>query len=256
MASAKILVNSESGVGKTSLLRTLDPTKTLVISRDSKAFSLPMPHMLVEEYYDMNLFLYGGEITQEGEVVVVEGVTNKMEAFNDKMGHYPETVVFDTVSQLTMDVINKSLKTPNVYGSQGAEVNKELGVFVDFLHEYLELNDINIILLNHVMKDKSDEATEYVSFGGGKFASKGGFFSIVDESITLAQEGNYIVAHTKGSLKQARSKLDIPAKMYVESTGDPIKSKKLKEDEVYYTLNGHLQMVVEANSRVTDEFRL
>ena len=254
--AAKILVNGEAATGKTTLLADLDATKTLVISRDSKAFSLPIPHMLVEEYYDMNIFLYGGEVQQDGEAITVEGVTDKMEAFNTSLGHYPETVVFDTVSQLTMDVINKALKTPNVYGSQGAEINKELGTFVDFLHEYLELNDINIILLNHVIKDKSDEATEYVAFGQGKFKDKGGFFSIVDESVTIAQEGNYLVVYTKGMLKQARSKLDIPAKMYIESLGDPIKSKKLKEDEVYYSLNDHLQMIIEANSKVTKEFRL
>ena len=254
--SAKLLVNGEAATGKTTLLSSLNPTKTLVISRDSKVFSLPIPHMLVEEFYGMELFLFGGEIQQDGETVVLEGVTDKMEAFEASLGHYPETVVFDTVSQLTMDVINKALKTPNVYGSQGAEINKELGIFVDFLHEYLELNGINIILLNHVIKDKSDEATEYIAFGQGKFKEKGGFFSIVDESVTIAQEGSYLVAYTKGALKQARSKLDIPAKMYIESLGDPIKTKKLKEGESYYNLNDHLQMIIEANNKVTKEFRL
>ncbi len=254
--SAKILLNGEAATGKTTLLRSLDPTKTLVISRDSKVFGLPIPHMLVEEFYNMSMFLFGGEITQDEELVQVEGVVDKMEAFNTSIGSYPETIVFDTVSQLTMDVINKALKTPNVYGSQGAEINKELGIFVDFLHEYLELNGINIILLNHVIKDKSDEATEYIAFGQGKFKEKGGFFSIVDESVTIAQEGNYLVAYTKGALKQARSKLDIPAKMYIESLGEPIKSKKLKADEVYYNLSDHLNMIIEANNKVTKEFRL
>jgi len=254
--AAKLLVNGEAATGKTTLLQSLDANKTLVVSRDSKTFSLPIPHMLVEEFYDMNTLLFGGEINQEGDIIVVEGVMDKMEAFNTSLGHYPETIVFDTVSQITMDVINKALKTPNVYGSQGAEINRELGILVDFLHEYLELNGINIILLNHVIKDKSDEATEYIAFGQGKFKEKGGFFSIVDESVTIAQEGNYLVAYTKGALKQARSKLDIPAKMYIESLGDPIKVKKLKDDEVYYNLNDHLQMIIKANSAVTTEFRL
>ena len=89
-----------------------------------------------------------------------------------------------------------------------------------------------------------------------KFKEKGGFFSIVDESITIAQEGNYLVAYTKGALKQARSKLDIPAKMYIESLGDPIKSKKLKEDESYYSLGEHLQMIIDTNSTLSKEFRL
>ena len=250
--SAKILVNSESGVGKTTLLRSLDPTTTLVISRDNKTFSLPLPHMLVTEYYDMNTFLYGADVDGNH----IDGVVDKIEAFNKKLGIYPETVVFDTVSQLTMDVINRSLDTPNVYGSQGAEVNKELGIFVDYLHEYLELNDVNIILLNHVMKDKSEESIEYVSFGGGKFASKGGFFSIVDESILLMQESSYLVVYTRGSNKQARSRLDLPTKLYVESIGEPIKNKKLKEGEEYYDLNTHLQTVINNNNAVADEFRL
>ena len=255
--SAKILVNGEAAVGKTTLLSTLDPKTTLVISRDSKVFGLPIPHMMVTEYYNMDTFLYGATIVDDDEnEIYVEGVTDKMEAFNDKIGNYPETIVFDTVSQLTMDVINKALKTPNVYGSQGAEINKELGTFVDFLHEYLELNDINIILLNHVIKDKSDEATEYIAFGQGKFKDKGGFFSIVDESVTVAQEGNYLVVYTKGALKQARSRLDIPSKMYIESLGDPVKSRKLKEGEEYYTLKNHLDAVIESNGEITEEFKL
>lgn len=89
-----------------------------------------------------------------------------------------------------------------------------------------------------------------------KFKEKGGFFSIVDESVTIAQEGNYLVVHTKGALKQARSRLDIPAKMYIESLGDPIKSKKLKEGEEYYTLRNHLEAIIEANSNITEEFKL
>jgi hypothetical protein len=255
--AAKLLVNGEAATGKTTLLASLDPETTLVISRDNKTFGLPIPHQLVTEYVSMDSFLYGADVVDEdNKEVHIDGVVDKIEAFNTAYGHYPETVVFDTVSQLTMDVINKALQTPNVYGSQGAEINKELGKFVDFLHEYLELGDINIVLLNHVVKDKSEDATEYVAFGQGKFKDKGGFFSIVDESVTVAQEGNYLVVYTKGALKQARSRLDIPAKMYIESLGDPIKNKKLKEGERYYNLQEHLQMIIDANKKVETRFQL
>jgi hypothetical protein len=258
MASAKILVNGESGSGKTTLLHDLDPKTTLVISRDSKGFSLKLPHALITDWYGMSSFLYGEEIEVEGEVTYNKGVLDYIEAFKDKVGDYPETIVFDTVSQITMDVINEAVKTPNVYGSQGAEINKELGMFTDFLHNELELNDINIIMLNHVVKDNSDDTSvEYQMFGQGQFKNKGGFYSIVDESITLIPEGSYLTVRTSGKKYQARTTVEkFPQKMYVAANGNAYKDKKLKDDEQYYSLKEHLDILVSNHNEVEEEFRL
>ena len=249
----KLVVNGVAGAGKTDLLRTLGK-ETLVVSRDSKAFSLPLPHMLVDVFYDMTTLCYGGDKTVDGEKAHINGVVDVMENYATKFGEYPTNVAFDTVSQLFMDVIDNASQRPNVYGSQGAEVTKEMAIFTKFLHE-LELNGINIILFNHVIEEKADgkKTGAYTSFGSGKFLEKGGFYSVVNEAVTLYEEGTHRKVHISGKDKLARTLLeDIPDTMYVENSRYPDKSKKLKEGEEYYSLAWHMNKLLEAQQSVEE----
>ena len=173
--AVKLLISGLAGSGKTELLRTLGK-ETFVVSRDAKNFSLPLPHMLVDTYYDMDTFLYGSKQQDEdGNETYVPGVVDKLEAYAEKFGSYPETVVIDSVSQIFMDVIDVASQTPNVYGSQGAEVTKELAKLTQFIHEGLELHGMNVILINHVIEEKVEGKVTgcYIPFGSGKFLQKG-----------------------------------------------------------------------------------
>lgn len=257
MSSIKILVNGIAGVGKTSLVESFG-NETFVISRDAKNFMFPIPHMLVDKWYDMATFLYGKTIkTPEGDVKI-EGVQDKLGKYFQAMGKKPENVVIDSVSQIWMDVIEKASLTPNVYGSQGAEVTKEMGLFVKFVHEFLELNDINVILLNHIIEEKVDGAFTgtYLPFGTGKFKDKGGFYSTVNESVTIALEGDTRFVYTNSVPKMARTTLkDIPQKMYVKNIVDETKSKKLKDGEEFFSLKEHIDKLKAKTGNVA-EFRL
>jgi hypothetical protein len=244
MPGIKLLVNGVAGAGKTDLLRTLDPKTTFVVSRDAKAFPLRLPHMMVETYYDASTLCYGSDKTVDGEKIHIEGITDKMEAFNTRFGFYPSTIVIDSVSQIFMDIIDKASQKPNVYGSQGAEINKEIAILTSFVHEYLEMNGIDVILLNHVVEEKADGKPTGVleAFGSGKFLQKGGFYSTVNESITVYISGTHRMVHTREKDKCARTMLpDLPDKMYVENTVYPDKSKALKEDEIYFSLASHME---------------
>lgn len=256
--SFKLLVNGIAGSGKTQLLRTLNPETTFVVSRDAKNFPLELPHMLVDNYYDMSTLLYGGKVKDEyGDDVIIEGVVDKLNAFTEHFGQPPEVVVIDSVSQIFMDVIEVASLTPNVYGSQGAEVTKEMGLLTKFLHEELEQNGISTIFLNHVIEEKADgkKTGNYISFGSGKFLEKGGFYSITNEAITLVVEGGHRTIYTRGNDKLARTFVqDIPTKMYVENYEAPEKSKKLKEDESYFTLADHIAKII-ASQKSVDKFR-
>lgn len=256
--STKLLINGIAGAGKTDLLRTLGK-ETFVVSRDAKKFTLPIPHMLVDTYYDMNTLLYGANLKDEnGEPFRVDGIYDKIAAYVEKMGEPPKNVVIDSVSQIWMDVIDTASLKPNVYGSQGAEVTKEIGLFVKFVHEVLELNGINVILINHVIEEKEDGKVTgaYVPFGSGKFKDKGAFYSTVNEAITIIPDGANRSVYTRGPSKQARTFLtDIPDKMPVENTVHPEKSKKLKPDESYFSLKAHIDKLLETQEAVED-FRL
>lgn len=239
----KLLINGEAGVGKTSLLSSLEKD-TFVVSRDAKKFGLKLPHVLIDQWTSMTDF--------------VNIIVDKMEAYNEKFKVYPSNVVIDSVSQVFMDVIDKASQTPNVYGSQGAEVTKEMAILTKFIHEDLELNDINVILLNHVIeeKDEGKSTGTYVSFGSGKFLAKGGFYSTTNESITIVTSGEHRKVITRGKDKQARTTLtNIPEYMWVENTLNPSKSKKLKEGEDYFTLKGYLDLLLN-DQHNTEEWSL
>lgn len=257
MAAIKILVNGVAGAGKTSSLEGFG-NETLVISRDAKLFNLRIPHMIVDKYYDMTTMLYGGKVVENGVEIEVAGVANKVREYTDKMGKVPKNVAIDSVSQIWMDVIDKASLSPNKYGSQGAEVTKEMGIFVKFIHEYLELNGVNIILLNHVIEEKSEGVPTgvLVPFGQGKFKEKGGFFSTVNEAVTIEVSGGHRLVHTNNLNKMARTTLtDVPVKMWMRNTVDDLKSKKLKEGEKYFNLKEYMEMLIE-NQAAVDEFRL
>ena len=257
MAAIKLLVNAEAGVGKTSLLSSFG-NETFVVSRDAKEFQLPIPHMMVDKWVDMNTFLYGGDVKTANGTEHIHGVAEKIAVYAEKLGQPPKNVVFDSVSQIWMDVIEKASLTPNVYGSQGAEITKEIGLFVKFMHEYLELNGVNIIMLNHIIKEKKDgEFTgTYIPFGTGKFKDKGGYFSTVSESITIVPSGQNRVVYFNDLNKMARTTLpDMPEKMWLTNIINPAKSKKLAEDESYFSLKEHLDKLLAVSSKAA-EFRL
>jgi len=243
--SIKLVVNGIAGAGKTTLLSSLGE-ETFVVSRDAKDFGFPLPHMLVDTYYDMNTLLYGNEKEE------IDGIMQKIEKYNDHFGKYPENVVIDSVSQITMDVIDVASQTPNVYGSQGAEITRELAIFTKFIHEVLELNGMNVILMNHVTEEKVDGKTTgvYLPFGQGQFKNKGGFYATTNEAITIVPEGSNRAVYIRGTDKQARTTdSSLPDKMWLQNIVDPSKSKKLKEGESYFSLKDHMDHLL---SKQTD----
>lgn len=249
--AAKILINGVSGTGKTSLLRSLK--KAFVISRDGKEFSLKIPHMTVKKFYDMSTTLYGGTVKEDNETIVVEGVFDKLEKYNEKFGEYPETVVIDSVSKFMIDIIdyaNANFKNFDVHSC----INAQIGILTEFVQEKLVANGVNVILINHVMEN---DKKGYIPIGQGKFKDKGGFFSEVDHSIFIEEEGQHYVVIHRGADYQARTMLDdIPDKQYVENFKKPEKSKKLAEGEVYYVLQEHIDKINAIGSNIADEWEI
>jgi len=230
--SYKLVINGVAGAGKTSLLATLGE-ETFVVSRDSKEFSLELPHVLVDTYTDM--------------ATLINLIVEKIESYEVRFGAYPTNVVIDSVSQITMDVIDKASQTPNVYGSQGAEITKEMAMLTKFIHEDLELNGMNVILLNHVIPEIHEgKATgAYTQFGQGKFLAKGAFYSTVNEAVTIVSEGLHRAVYTRGLPKQARTlSTEVPDKYWVENIVHKDKSKKLKEGEEYFSLKNYTDHLI------------
>jgi hypothetical protein len=129
----------------------------------------------VDTYHNMSIFINGGTVKDGDEDVVIEGITDKLEKYNEKFGKYPTNVVLDSVSQITLDVLDVASQTPDSWGSQGKEATKELAMFTQFIHEYLELNGMNVIMMSHVTEEKVEGKSTgtYIPFGQGMFVKKG-----------------------------------------------------------------------------------
>lgn len=240
--SAKILINGKAGVGKSTLIKDLP--NTFVVSRDGKAFPFKMPNMTIPTYYDMATVIHGGTIKDaDGDEVVIEGVMDVLEKYNEKFGTYPETVVIDSVSKLIQDAIdyaNLHYEGFDVHST----INKEVAILTAFIQEELVANGVNVVLVNHVMEN---DKKGLIPIGQGKFKDKGGFYSEVDHSVLVTDSMKII---HRGASNQARTLLDeLPDFQYLANVVNPEKSKKLKEGESYYSLQEHIEQI---NSHVDD----
>lgn len=166
--AAKILINGLSGSGKSSLIEPLK--KTFVVSRDGKAFPFKMPHMLVKTFHDMGTLIHGGTVG-DGHV---EGIFDKVEAYNAKFGEYPETVVIDSVSKIMQDVIDMSNLKFSGFDTH-SNIAREIALLTSFIQEDLVANGVNVVLINHVM---DNDKKGLVPVGQGKFKDKGELISL------------------------------------------------------------------------------
>ena len=208
--ATKLLINGEAGTGKSTLLKDLKDA--FVISRDGKDFPFRIPHTTFRYFDGMTKMIEGYDEVQEVtdakgktsmQTVHVDGIIDKLEKYKEKNGKYPTTIVIDSVSKLTNDIIEKGstdFKNFDIHNY----VKSDLGLLNKFIHEYLELKCDNMILINHIYK-KEDE---YVTTGQGNFKDKGGFYSEVSNSITLinkSEKSREVI--TRGKRYQARTTL-------------------------------------------------
>ena len=150
--SVKLLISGESNSGKTTLTKSLDPKTTLVVSHDGKNFPYAIPHV------NVNSFGTTGELTAI--------ITEKVNAFKEKIGHYPSTVVIDSVSKVfdtLLDSMNNKHSGFKIY----SELNKEVHEFTSFIQDTLIGSDMNVVLISHALYDA--DTANYNLVGKGEY---------------------------------------------------------------------------------------
>jgi len=196
--SVKLLISAEANSGKTTITKDLE--NSLVISHDGKRYPFPVPHVMIPTFDSIS--------------ELVTTVVEKIEAFKDKFGEYPETMVFDSVSKI-FDTIhancNEKFKGFVIY----SELDKEIVAFTSFIENSLIASGMNVVLISHALYDT--ETAKYNLVGKGSFAKRGGFLAEVDEAIFLEVKSNKRIAHFKSTKLPARSlQEDIAASMPVD----------------------------------------
>jgi len=77
------------------------------------------------------------------------------------------------------------------------------------------------------------------------------FYATTNESITLRVKGDHREVLLRGPDKQARTTCkDLPDSMWLKNINNEEKSKRLKEGEVYFTLQNHIDHLMSKQSNV------
>ena len=189
---AKLLITGLANSGKTSLLKPLK--NVLVFSRDGKPFSLELPHVNVPDY---------GKIDE-----LLDLIQEKLDTYKAKMGEYPDTLVFDSVSRIFTDIetnCQNKFKGYDVWSNVNMEVNK----FVAATNELMEAG-FNIVLIAHAVFDV--DAKKFIETCKGSFSKTGGFLSTVDYAVNIDIVGNKRIVTHKGMHLSRTLLEDMPEK--------------------------------------------
>ena len=218
MSNVKLLVSSLPAIGKTTLLKDLEDV--LVIARDGKKYPFPQPHVNVPDF------------TSVDELISL--VVEKVEAYEEKVGSPPSTIVFDSISKILLDIEGYILE--QVKSFPYGKVNTEIKRLVDFIERDVAEN-FNVVLVSHALYNE-DTSGYHLVIAGGSYGKKGGMLSEVDEAIFIEMKGKKRVIHYRNPKLAARTTVaDLPD------------SVELSDD---FSLQKHLDMLSSKQSQAEE----
>lgn len=196
--AVKFLVSAFEKSGKSTITSQL--RNPLVINLDQKEYGFKVPHVNIKEYLGMDALL--------------ETIAEKLQAYKDKFGKYPENLIFDTVTQMysAMQKYNSDkYKGFDVHSKNGQETM----AFNQFIEQQLLPAGINVIIVAHTLYDEA--TSRHIIPATGAFAKAGSWTSVVNDSIFVEVKSNKLVVHLKGLKYPARTTLtDLPDSIPVE----------------------------------------
>ena len=218
----KMLLSGQPNTGKTTLLKSLDAENTLVISRDGKKFSFPIPHKTIQSFTDIDDL-----ITQIEDAIV---------AYVDKFDKNPDTIVIDSISKILLDIEARVLT--RIKSFPYGVINTEITKLTEFLEHQLAAN-CNLVMVSHTILNADTGNYELVN-AGGSWGKKGGMLSEVDNGIFIEVKGKKRVIHHRSAQLAARTTLEsLPDSVPIED----------------YDLQTHINALVEA-STIADNYEL
>ena len=207
--------------GKTTLISKM--TDALVVSTDNKAFRGKVPHFRVSEYAGIDELL--------------NTIGMKLEAYEEKFGKLPNTLVIDSVTHLATNMEkywNEKATGFNVWSGLG----KDILEFNAFLEDRIIPAGINVIFTSHCQYDPDTQ--KYKINTPGNFGKNGGWLSVTDEAIFIEIKGSKRIVHHRT--------MKYPCRTLQDTTPD-----SLDMDE--FDINAHIALL-ESGSVESEEWSL
>lgn len=186
MSAVKILISGEAAAGKTTLIKDL--SNALLLSHDGKKPVVKIPHVYISNFSDVDELL---SIFNE-----------KIEAYNERYGKYPETIAIDSVSRIydtISNICNDKYTGFTIYSSMDKMI-KQLNSYIE---DTLIASGMNVILISHALYDS--ETSQYNLVGKGSYAKLGGALSTVEEALFLEKKSNKRIVHFRSTKFPART---------------------------------------------------
>lgn len=197
-SGVKFLLCAFEKSGKSTLTSAL--RNPLIFNLDQKEYGFKVPHVNIKEY--------------EGMDKLLEQFTGKLQAYHDKFGHYPETVVFDTVTQMY-----SAMQKYNSDKYKGFDVhtknNQETMAFNQYIEQQLIPAGINVVIVAHTLYDEA--TARHIIPATGAFAKAGSWTSVVNDAAFIEVKSSKLVVHLKGLKYPSRTTLaDVPDSVNIE----------------------------------------
>ena len=227
----KVTVTGAANTGKTSILKSLN-NKSFVVSMDGKRFPFAIPHVHIDTMIH----------DEEASVATrfVGQVTDALIAYKEHYGQYPDTVVFDSISNILSHLANEILVKVEDGFTQYNMIGTESEVIMAYIEKTLIARGISVVLISHTLYN--DKTGKYELIGGvGNFKNKGGIVSVTDESIYIEVTPTLHKVHL-------RSRIFNTARTLVEELPD---SSPMSE----YSLQDHLDKL-KAKTSTTGSFEI
>ncbi len=174
--AVKLLVSAYESCGKSTV--TSQVKNALVINLDHKEYGFKAIHANIPNFEGMD------ELTNE--------ISLKIEAYQEKKGEYPETVVIDTVTQLY-----SAIQKYNGVRYTGFDIhsnnNKDTLNFNGYIEETLIASGINVVIVAHCMFDP--DTNRHIIPATGQFAKAGSWMSVVNDAIYIEKKSSKLVVH-------------------------------------------------------------
>lgn len=187
--AVKVLVCGFESSGKSTVASKLDDV--LVFNFDHKEYGFKVPHVNIKDY--------------DGLDNMIALITDKIEAYNEKMGKYPKNIVLDTMTQFY-----SSMQQYNGSKYKGFEEHKHNSLdtlsFNKFIEDSLIPSGINVVIVAHTIYD--DATARHIIPATGAFAKAGSWLSVVNEAIFVEKKANKLTVHTNNLKYPCRSTLE------------------------------------------------
>ena len=204
--AVKLLVSGHESSGKSTITSKLN--NVLVINFDRKGYNFSVPHVNVPVF--------------DGMDSMVNLLNTKIGAYKTKFGKLPDTVVFDTVTQLYTAIQKYCLDK-----WKGFDVHSNINKFTLGVNEYIEdtliKNGVNVIIVAHTMYDS--ETARYIIPASGAFAKSGSWLSVVNNAMFIEKKSGKLIVHHRSMKLPSRTTLE------TQADNEPVES---------YDINNHI----------------